>query len=765
GDLEMSEDSKKQLAAWHQKFIFCALPRRRALEEMQKHLLARYRHGSVSVVFDVVPQEVLDETFKNKAGMPSWLRVLATCTPEPIWSGPSQTEALEMSWVNGPYVVGHSHGLITEGQQHGDERERVTYGTIPLDPPPLVACQKGCKGFKDTSPNQDNFSVTHFKSGYTLVCTFDGHGPFGHIVSTRTVQTVPWFMVNESGFDKDTIDESGIEKALINAFEKAQKDVVAHSLENDWDVQAVAALFKGNKVWTANAGDSRCAIGSEAVPRSADRWSDRSTPVEERTPRRAELKPMRKRILQTDWSDEVMTKDIELVTKDKKVIFETEDHKPQSEKDCDGRACFPAFVEKARIESMGGEVRSQTYPDGWVNHRIFIKGKDYPGLCMARTLGDQSVKDHGPCAVGQFWLTENEVDMIREKMMKMRKTWRWEWRVEEVCEAESSARSKKRMKQQKEAEAKEAKEAKAREVQARKAAEKAAKAAAKATAKAKAKAKPKAAPKTRPAAKAKPKAAPKAKPKVPRQMGIASPWSPCDEQERDFLASLTVQVSEDRAEDVHTNEPTVNIDHMSRRQRADFKDILQHMVEETRTERARAEREREEAEAAAGLEQVGTATDEQVEAVPPDQEDASAAEPTREPLPHPPEDELYQNEEELKNFLDECVWEFLDSQFVVKAVAKKIQSDGPAKTLEKLQREAKKRWKAEEGRAACSALEGPGPVVFLVGLDLVFWMWSCSSWKIPSSLASATWQRPFWVIRASCENRSSSKKLLVASCC
>ena len=38
-----------------------------AKEEMQKHLLARYRHGSVSVVFDVVPQEVLDETFKNKA--------------------------------------------------------------------------------------------------------------------------------------------------------------------------------------------------------------------------------------------------------------------------------------------------------------------------------------------------------------------------------------------------------------------------------------------------------------------------------------------------------------------------------------------------------------------------------------------------------------------------------------------------------------------------------------------------------------------------
>ena len=34
---------------------------------MQQHLLARYRHGSVSFAFDVIPQEVLDETFKTKA--------------------------------------------------------------------------------------------------------------------------------------------------------------------------------------------------------------------------------------------------------------------------------------------------------------------------------------------------------------------------------------------------------------------------------------------------------------------------------------------------------------------------------------------------------------------------------------------------------------------------------------------------------------------------------------------------------------------------
>eukprot|EP00930_Biecheleria_cincta_P010946 TRINITY_DN11335_c0_g2_i2.p1 TRINITY_DN11335_c0_g2~~TRINITY_DN11335_c0_g2_i2.p1 ORF type:complete len:479 (-),score=107.29 TRINITY_DN11335_c0_g2_i2:110-1486(-) len=277
------------------------------LEAEQQNLKSRYRRGSdgiaATVAYGVVPDDVLEQAFKTQ-------------------------------------VIGHSHGLMTEGQHPGDERERISYGSVPADPPPIVACQKGSKGFKDTTPNQDNFSVTYFNSGWTLVCTFDGHGPFGHYVSTRTVQTVPYFMLAESNFDRDTIDEAEIEPALINAFEKAQKDVAAHSLEHDWDVQAsgstaVAALYKGNKIWTANAGDSRCAVGTET---------------------------------------------------DKKVIFETEDHKPQSEK------------EKARIEAAGGEVRSQTYPDGWVNHRIFIKGKDYPGLCMARTLGDQSVKDHGVIA-------------------------------------------------------------------------------------------------------------------------------------------------------------------------------------------------------------------------------------------------------------------------------------------------------------------------------------------------------------------------------
>ncbi|CAJ1423716.1 unnamed protein product, partial [Effrenium voratum] len=43
------------------------------------------------------------------------------------------------------------------------------------------------------------------------------------------------------------------------------------------------------------------------------------------------------------------------------------------------------------------------------------------------------------------------------------------------------------------------------------------------------------------------------------------------------------------------------------------------------------------------------------------------------------------------------IWEFLDSEFVVKAIAKILATDGPSRTLQKLQREARKRWRQEEG--------------------------------------------------------------------
>jgi len=200
--------------------------------------------------------------------------------------------------------------------------------------PPTISCLKGCKGVGDKSPNQDNFSYAYFKNGWAIACCMDGHGPFGHLVATRCVQTVPYYLSASKHFPDN------MPLALKEAYEWAQKDCVALARSDNWDIQtsgatAVTCAWKDGKLYSAHCGDARLAVGSET---------------------RGNL------------------------------LFATADHKPDT----------PAEAE--RIRRCGGEVRSQTYPDGWTAHRIFIKGQDVPGLAMARTLGDDSVKAHGVTA-------------------------------------------------------------------------------------------------------------------------------------------------------------------------------------------------------------------------------------------------------------------------------------------------------------------------------------------------------------------------------
>mmetsp|Transcript_47246 Transcript_47246/g.146178 ORF Transcript_47246/g.146178 Transcript_47246/m.146178 type:complete len:454 (-) Transcript_47246:406-1767(-) len=296
------------------------------LTEQNEQLCQRFRRGSTAVMYTVVPEEELK-----------------TC------------------WAENCSCF--SYGRMTEGQSAGDERLRQ-FGAadrLPGPLPPVISCTKGSKGFRDTTPNQDNFSLAVFKNGFSLACCMDGHGPFGHMVSSRAVQTVPYYFLNSMHFPDN------IEGALTEAFEHAQKEIVASALQQGWDVQAsgstaVAALWKGSSVWTANVGDSRCVIGYESS---------------------------------------------------RKMLFETEDHKPNSP------------PEQARIEANGGEVRSQTYPDGWVNHRIFVRGQDFPGLCMTRTLGDESVKAHGVIATPE--VKKTEVDLSAQPFLILASDGVWEF--------------------------------------------------------------------------------------------------------------------------------------------------------------------------------------------------------------------------------------------------------------------------------------------------------------------------------------------------
>ena len=86
----------------------------------------------------------------------------------------------------------------------GSHRDQSDLATV-------VASLKNTKA--PEAPNQDRVSITKFRSGYVLICIFDGHGKCGHFVAERAVQTVPWIMANEGGFDTEDVDEASIEKA------------------------------------------------------------------------------------------------------------------------------------------------------------------------------------------------------------------------------------------------------------------------------------------------------------------------------------------------------------------------------------------------------------------------------------------------------------------------------------------------------------------------------------------------------------------------
>jgi len=268
-------------------------------------------------------------------------------------------DELERTWSE--QATCHVHGSVTGVGAHKDKRGSVFSGStqFPGKLPPCISCQKGNKG--GSAPNQDNFSITYFANGYSLVGVFDGHGEWGHLVSARIAQTVPYFFIRSSSFP------SSIEKALVEAFERAHDDVVALALTDNWNVMArgttgVAAVWKGNKVWTANCGDSRCVVSSV---REASKMS------------------------------------------------ETEDHKLELPK------------EKARIVAAGGRIKEVNYGDGFIMYRVYMGHEDYPGLAMARALGDVCVKGCGVIASPQIGFVE--VDLSKRAFMVLSSDGVWEF--------------------------------------------------------------------------------------------------------------------------------------------------------------------------------------------------------------------------------------------------------------------------------------------------------------------------------------------------
>jgi serine/threonine protein phosphatase PrpC len=123
-----------------------------------------------------------------------------------------------------------------------------------------VICQKGQKSQSDPTPNQDNFFIHHV-GAVTMYGIVDGHGPFGHLVSFRLVQTLPFFLTNSPHFGKDW------EQALKLAFQQSQDDLKEFCGLHNINIEASGAagsvlVLEEQTVHIAHIGDARIMLGS-----------------------------------------------------------------------------------------------------------------------------------------------------------------------------------------------------------------------------------------------------------------------------------------------------------------------------------------------------------------------------------------------------------------------------------------------------------------------------------------------------------------------
>jgi serine/threonine protein phosphatase PrpC len=241
-------------------------------------------------------------------------------------------------YQRGPSIVAATKSEQRIAQQLAYEIGKASTLTLPFEHTTVGSCSY--YGMDPQEPgrnkvNQDRGCVVYpFGSNdkQALFAVFDGHGPRGERVSEfamqvmqKTLETYPGLVGNEVA-------------AFEAAFTTADR-MLAHekkAIPEYSGSTAVAALLRSDKVWVANAGDSRCVLAS-------------------------------KNLLG------VTTKDL------------SSDHKPDS----------PG--EQGRIEQSGGFVSPR--PEPTLSARVWLDAEmTKVGLSMARSIGDHAAKKVGVIA-------------------------------------------------------------------------------------------------------------------------------------------------------------------------------------------------------------------------------------------------------------------------------------------------------------------------------------------------------------------------------
>jgi serine/threonine protein phosphatase PrpC len=262
-------------------------------------------------------------------------------TPRDGGHKPAETSerALQNYWVdNGLWQV---HSEKPEGSCEDPFHERdfeAHPGNLdPLRKFGIAAINvKGKKNEHDRSIGQDFFSISQLADGWQLFCVMDGHGIHGDFAALHCARSLPYLMQTRCS---ELMSQGAIRDAFSMAFQLTHFDLERSAQERGWSI-----ITSGATVACAMYHKER---GELYIAHAGD-----------------------SRVV--------------LFDEGKGVVTQTEDHT------CD------VATERQRIEKAGGEIKKA---DDQHHERIFLKGKEWPGLVATRTLGDMRAKNIGVIAM------------------------------------------------------------------------------------------------------------------------------------------------------------------------------------------------------------------------------------------------------------------------------------------------------------------------------------------------------------------------------
>ena len=179
----------------------------------------------------------------------------------------SSTSSLDKSTIKMENKINKSLSIIENNNKNKSNSFIVSPKIIKKIREIKSICKKGFSGINTKKINQDNLLIVSNFINYKshLLCVCDGHGIYGHLVSSYIIKTLPLLLISD--FQKENITLSSpfkyIKNQIIKSFQKLNKNLLKKSEINTIfsGSTCIIIIITEDKIICSNCGDSRGIIG------------------------------------------------------------------------------------------------------------------------------------------------------------------------------------------------------------------------------------------------------------------------------------------------------------------------------------------------------------------------------------------------------------------------------------------------------------------------------------------------------------------------